>query len=437
MIKSVNKFKRIIDKSYAKKFHTTAKAYVDKLDRNKFGVPAPIFLGISTGEHAQTEYPAFSADYEKIKAQFFNNSIEADELADLDLLIQSFESNAHAFRDFDILEKYLTGFSFTQTEKLEVFAFYLNKTLRSYLKFDIENNHELIKDAVTERVKSEGDFTEEVLEESYRETLKAIEQDIKNCHLLRNVISEEGEILPYENATSLASIFDDIDFNLNKEITYMILEESERRYNNSKTNNVEDLSEKAALEEEKRIKERQSLKTKAEAARELKQYIVNGKPVKVISKEEMKIIMDLLFTLDYLVDDIINIQKEITKFNKQAEEDKLLIKFENAKKIYLSESEYAILSEIENILTDKRAVKNLAFNSLKDNYELVKSYLLSLDTASSEEILDITELIALGLTDLSSALESYKLSDYRYVPIPHNACRPPRRYREIKESNNE
>lgn len=431
----MNKANKIFKKKLEKEYNRLIQSHTDGLKKycEKQLTPEEIhiiFISSLSEAERKIEFPEVQKKYEKLYAEYTQNYADDFEVINnMKMLIELYDLNKCYIVE-DIALKYLKQYNFQEKAQAEVYAFILNKYINKILSVDVKDKETILKivnamfDEKTPKILKK--LKTRKLQD---DTVKKILNDQTNCHNLRNVIDNEGNILPFQYATNLEYIFERTDLKIPKEMFQAILKTSEQNFyeeleqtkEEAKKRDAERKIKQAKKEEEHNffIKQEEILKHQKQASRLLKHYIINEKPTGYISSEDLLIINSCLNVLNFTDESIMRIQKNIIKNNEQFEQNSIEQKLKKAKAKYLSEEERELMKEAEKIIADKNSRSNPLFSTILENYKFIKEELLNAleiqaenDIAFSEK----AELIVLSMVDLSIAVDNFKTTDYHFVP---------------------
>ena len=431
MNKANKTFKKRLDRNYNRLFNMYTEGFKEfcrkHMTKEEYHL---LFLSNIPQRELEINFPdeakKYNLLYDKYEAENKENFVIIDEL---NMLLEVYNDN----KSYDVgktVGKYLNLYEFSDEEKAEIYAYFINRTMTKILSVDTKDKKQIMK-AVHDTVKDEmSKFMLKIKSRKlYDITLKKVLNDQTNCKNLRKVIDEEGNIIPFQYATDLEYIYTRTNFNIDKDMFKLILSLSEQRF-------YEQLEEeKAAAEKRDAEREKQQAKREQEhnyfiqqedlikhqkqASRVLKQYIVDEQPTGYISSEDLVIINSCLNVLNFSDEAIMKIQKNIIQSNNTYLNNETNYKLELAKQKYLSFEEQQILNVAEQIILDEKAINNPAYSTILENYNYIKEELLNMLKNKFDNLNAVgeeAELVILSITDLTAAIENFKIADYRFVP---------------------
>lgn len=431
MNKANKTFKKRLDRNYTRLFNMHSDGFKDyckkHMTKEEYHL---LYLSNLPQKELEINFPNEVKKYNLLYDKYESENKENFEIMDeLNMLLEVYNDN----KSYDvgkILGKYLNLYEFSDEEKAEVYAFFINRVMTKILNVDTKDKKQIMK-IVHDTVKNEmSKFMLKIKSRKlYDITLKKVLNDQTNCKNLRSVIDEDGNITPFQYATDLEYIYTRTNFHLDEEIFKLILRLSEQRYYEQLEQEKSD-AEKRDAEREKQqakreqehnffIKQEDLIKHQRQASRLLKQYIVDEQPTGYISSEDLVIINSCLNLLNFTDEAIMRIQKNIIQSNNDYLNNETIYKLELAKQKYLSLEEQQILSIAEQIISDESAINNPSYGTILENYNYIKEELLNMFKNKFDNLSavgDEAELVILSITDLTAAIENFKIADYRFIP---------------------
>ena len=325
--------------------------------------------------------------------------------------------------NFSSVKKLLNIYNYNQKEQAEVLAYFLNKNLKIMLSYDIDNDEYLKKDF---GICVEDQRTKEI--KPLSNCAEEIKLRVKELELLRNIITETGDIIPYENTEEIITIINKGTTTLlaEPEHVIMVLNESKRKFEKQQSKKTEYKQPVTMHKEVSYEDEVKACKIQKQTVQELKNYLDNNIPIKFITDEDLIVINNALDILNYSTEQKDIIRKNIKLNNKRIEEELKEQKFNEAKESLLGNFEYEILEQSENIINDENALKNPFYFAICENYNQIKEKLLqaldlknNIETETDEYELIIIETMCI-IDDLGNSIENYNYSNFKRVPKKDN-----------------
>ena len=371
--------------------------------------------------------------YEEIKSEYFQ--IKQDDIKIYDemmMLLDAYQKEPF-FIYFDLVEKYLNKFNFTQEQCADVYAYFINMMLKTILNYKKENYIADLKNTAIESLGITPNFINNFL---INKKIKMLDNnaiaDKNEFRHLRNVISEDGDIIPFMHATDLNWIFKKHKTNISESITELVLNESvrrayaiideEKKQKNEEEAKLQFIANKEQIFREALRNSEIATKEKRVAIQELKKYIIGDKPVCYIEDANIEYVTSLLRKAGlYTERQILRIKRSIRDNNaiiKKEEKEKLI---EVAKNTLLSEPEREILvsaKEIIDILDSQTCIP--LKGTIKDLYEQIINVLLMLIAVKDVNDVsnnDYAEYLILCIEDLTDAIERFNNSNYEALLI--------------------
>lgn len=367
------------------------------------------------------------AEFEKTKGA------ELERLDDLDALSTCYDKRCF-FNRYNLLANILQKYKFSESEQADVYAFYFNVTIKYFLNFLINNKDRLLNEIIEAIDNSElfgkKMFRKKIIKDCYEGALNKTKETQGYVSNLRNIISEDGYLLPCENAFEFLWVFSEIDLKAPEDVILLILTESEKRFKTQKEQ--KELEREAIVNNEHVKKERarkaiqsanereQANKERRAAVQELKKYLNADTPIRYINDSELLIVIQLLEAANYSQQQILNIKKLIIENNYQITINELNKRLITASERYLSTEEMEILSSACTILNDPNAIQNAAYNTIEEIYNIINGMLIEfigIDDDNNPVYNDDAELLILYIEELKDNIINYQLSDYRLALV--------------------
>ena len=428
MNSTVKKFKKIAENEQ-KRIGNFLKRECDKLYDSKkmdiFQEATYRFFGkVYVNEDANNEF--VETQFDKLCDEL--KRIHPEEYAyydDLGFIETCFKKEGF-FNNYGILEKLLNKYEFTEAEKLEIYAFFLNISLKHILSYHENHQDRMLKTAEQRANKklSAKIMKKSVIKREMEKHAEEVKSDQAICRNLRNVIDEEGNIIPFEYATDLIWVFEKQGLEIDMEIAKKILLKSEKDFRILQEQN-EQL--KQSLEEAEITKQSEreklaiansklelSIKERRTAIHKLKEYLNDDLPIKFISDSELVLIIGLLKTIGYTEFQINNIRKSIVENNISIVNDEQNQKIKRIKTACLSKDNLQIYEIAEEIIGNNESLKNASYDRLLETYNLITGLLVELAENEDEGLKqDDLELLILYIDGLKDDILNYSYSDYR------------------------
>ena len=434
MNSTTKKFIKLINKEHDNLFKVLKKEYDALYSKRQAGIYFETRNKIDSNIIATPEELELEADkqVDKVYVEFKRSRKEdLDRLDDLDFLATCYDKDGF-FDRYDLLKIYLEKFEFNKREQAEVYAFYFNTTIKHILNF-LVNHKNRILDNVTEAVDNSKVigkklFRKKIIKDCYERDLAKTKQEQSYVSNLRNIISESGNVLPSDNANDFLWVFDKINLEIPKAVILAILTESTKRHIEQKKEKEAKRqaiikNEQAKEESNKKMLEKASEREQANkerrvAVQELKKYLNNDFPIRYLNDNELLIVIKLLETANYDQSQILNIKKLIIENNYQITINELNKRLNAATERYLSAEEMEILSSACTILNDPDAIKNSAYNTITETYNVINGMLIEFignDDDNNPAYNEDAELLILYIKELGDNIINYNFSDYRYT----------------------
>ena len=427
MNKANSKFKSKLQFLYDSKMDAAANTFPEWVKKNRDSIISEV------KKEKDLEGKSFNIDvstkFDNYMSTVYKNEYPSEylELFDMFELLNVYDGNKlYVFKKYELVERYLDIFCFTEPEKADVYAYFVNHTIKCLFGLDFEDVYKLkektFADKVYEAFKKKPK-SHEVWENNFNELLKA-------CESIRVIINFKGELQPNLNALSFKKFFDSFELEIPQDVIELILNESRRKAQAViDTRNLEAQRREAAKEREimnsSTISNNVSVKSdsfiinseRRAANLELKNYLIEGIPTQYIDEETLIKVLELLKIAGYLPQEINRIKKNILNNNQ-----KLLLEmkdeiFNRAANMFLSENEISILETARKILNDPTAAKNPIYESIRVNFNFVLEQLAvfaEVKDLDDETFNDDAEMLIMCIEDITSSLEVYNYS--RYVP---------------------
>lgn len=347
----------------------------------------------------------------------------ADENVNLKEVMYQIESD-HSI-NLNLFDEYLNMFNFSKEAQVQVLGYYIKKSTEAaeamyndtISKFQARyKTPEELREAFDALVKPSITLNGEVvsLDECDKQNVTSTEV-FESYKCLGTFFAEDGTIVPQEYFSFFESLVDKTFIRLLPNQILMIEDALKKAYEDSLV--IPALEEETVISKKfEQPKEKEDKLERYNASQIVKKYLMDEKPIKRMSSAELMELTNALSVLWYSDEYITKIQKLVLENNNLIDQEELARKYQVAQEKYLSDTEIAMLNEIENIIMDQSTLNNPAYNSIVINFELLKAQLIKMSDASEEEIADDLDMIMMAIEDLSGALETYKLSDYRFVP---------------------
>jgi len=414
--KEAKRFKLVLDKE-AEKFVESKKHNILSEEKNKID-SGVITTPSSLSNDIDSIFEQLKLEFKSLKKEEYNY------LCNLMFIIHCYETDM-CFGYYELLKPFLEKFNLSKTEQAEIVGYFLNKTINYIICFTDED----VEKAASRMIEKEVSDVPTLLKKRYRKNRRKnfkeeVANDKNNCRSLRNILSEEGDILPFEYALELSWVFQKTDFFISPEYIDLILNESYARFQTIKQQEAESNAKQNAI----RLKEKQAVedynqtlemsKEQKKAIQKLKNYLNNDLPIRFILEDEMDVIIGLLKEAGYTETQIIKIKKTIIENNQMLIEERNAINFEQAKLKYLSIEEIDILVSAEKIILELNAQKSPLFKKILDDYNYVKEQLTCFFEANDDNNPsknDDAELLILYIKELGDTIIEYNYSDYRLL----------------------
>lgn len=435
MNSTVKKFKRVIENERKRIMDRLSREFNELYNSNVFGMFEEIRNKIDTGIINEDVIDQESdIQTEKLYRKFEQKHRQEIEFSDnLALIIKCFNKEGF-FSNYDILEKCFLKLEFSETEKTDIYAYFLNKSIDHILHFQ-ENHPNRLREFSEELVEKSKKKTPKFLKRmmvdaTYKHQIKESEKDVMNCTHLRNVISNDGDIIPFEYATDFKWIFSKIDFEIPEYMIDMILSESASRFKKQKE--TEEKEEQERIKAEEIIKQQQVMenrkkhidmlndKKRRRALQALKLYLNEDKPISYINDIEFERIVNYLrISGMYSELQIMKIKTAIRNNNDRIVAEEKREKINNAINILLADSEAQILNEAKNIFeNDSKIVSGKIIKDIEESYNAILNLLLSLYEVVDKDNTyynDFAEYLIMSIEELNELINSYKACNYELL----------------------
>ena len=411
MNKVVKKFKKTLQKYYTE----NEKLMCDELI--KFAIPKvgekniDLLLALLGEKELENMYPP---KFVEVKNEFLTiYNVEMSNLCIIEECLTLFETPYFTLTP-ELINHFCDIFEYREAERADVLAYFFKKAMNVIMSYDTTKHKDIIEKHAKKILNSNPTTLNKLFPKYF------IKEDKSNCEKLNQVIDNDGSIVPSITAMDLADVMESLGTPFTSYDTSLILNESYKRALEilKKEDEDKNLAERQLREHQERIaianeQKRNSeayLEQQAIAYRIVKKYLNGTEPTKYMNSNDLLELSTALCTLNYSNEEIMKIQKTILAYNNSEERNLLMEKLNLAKSMYLTDEEISIIEEAEIILNDTNALYNHFFEEINENYKLVIDLLLNIDTDSNDEI---KSLIQLGIEDIKTAINSYKMSDYR------------------------
>ena len=286
--------------------------------------------------------------------------------------------------DFDLIQKFMKRYSFTELEQADVLAYFLHLNLKGVLSLKVWcvevgketglNYVDVCKNMVMKTIAEEQspipgikgalrsflahfDFAKQ------KEIREKVVNMFEAAERLKYVISTDGELLGCHNPHDYIKLTGASNFDISSEQLRLLLKASLTKHEEARKQRfeAEKLEAKRAanihLVSQDTI--RATDKERREALQALKEYLDDDKPKSFIGYEECEYLKSLLRVAGYDDNQIADIEKKIT-LNNESIVDALEVEAINNARSYLSADENLIVDKIIALLNDKNALKNAA-----------------------------------------------------------------------------
>ena len=343
----------------------------------------------------------------------------------------------YKIENYELIEFILGKYNFTDIEKAQVYAYFVNSNYFYYKNFRYEGNEDAVREYVlndimlntTEKISKRK--LNALAHERLQDFDKLQEEQFEKYLELRFVISSSGDLIPNINAKQFENIFE-VEA-LSQEQIFMILDASEQLAKDDMAKK-ERLAKKESDKTEARRQIALNQKTSnvfskgennkyKEALAKLKTYLKDDYPITFISDEELEEVIKLLKATGYSVNLINEIKKNILLNNQRLLEAEKENKYNIAKEKYLSETEIQILDKVTILLQQKDLLKNSIFKEIEDLFRFVKDQLIIFcDVDPDDETLnDDVSYLLLCIEELSTLVNMYESTNYKLVISKKNS----------------
>lgn len=263
----------------------------------------------------------------------------------------------YKIENYELIEFILGKYNFTDIEKAQIYAYFVNSNYLYYKDFRYAGNEEAVREYVLNDImlNATGKLSKRKLnalvEEQLQDFDKKQEEQFKKYLELRFLISSSGELIPNINARQFEYLFE-VEA-LSQEQISMILDASEQlasldiakkerlaKKENAKT---EARRQIALNKKESNVSYKDENNKYKEAFAKLKIYLKDDYPITFINDEELAEVISLLKATGYSVNLINEIKKNILLNNQRLLEEEKENKYNVAKNKYLSETEVQFL----------------------------------------------------------------------------------------------
>lgn len=428
MNKTIKRFKKLLEQEYLrcrKEISKEAEVYLKENIGSYFNEALAMISNGEITEFEQVDKAAYNMALD-MHLKFVDERVKNHpEISDIKYLLNVLEDETY-FYEFDMALKYLNNFGFSESEKIEVYAYYFNSTIKFISSYDPSEHESDIARFVKENVEDEKisiKFLNVLLSKKLKKgVLEHLQTRRVNWQHFRNVISEDGTIIPFQYATDLLWILEDMFEN--QSFVELILKESETKWQQIENEKIKKQEEEKAKKERAYLKAQelsQHLKTqkvnyglKRNALIRLKEYLNEDMPIKYINEEELQLILELLQIAGYSVHKIKVIEIAIKENNQKIDEQEQILILRKMQQLYLSIEQLEVLMHADRVVNDPDAIKNPLFFQVSDEYSFVLELLLSLNDNQKDNT-ETLELLTISLEDLKTHLNSYSYTDYRRI----------------------
>lgn len=396
---SVNKFKNYLKNKIANSNTSLANGYVEyekrelkdrfkyltKAKKLRTRLVAKIYLGgislyklVLKYEYKQKN----KASYEKIK--------------EMERLLSYISGNFNGtLKEYELLETYLYPYNITGEEKAEILAYFMNFEI---LKFE--------KQVEKDQIQHKDDLS--------------LRNDIA---WMRTIITPNGSITSYRNVQDQYRVFNRY-FDLNyvnavlETSKNMAIREALKRSERHNAKVTKEQAEKNSTEKllREQRKNKEAKLTEASAKKEIREYLdESNQPIKYITEEDQKRIMELMITLNYSFHIKDKVKRTIAVYNKKFLEKQQHDMYVKAKNKFLTSSEISLLNAVETITTIKESENNPNYKELVDMFLEIKEKLIFILNNSDNPEIDKEEeigYIMLCIEELSKLLSYYRSANY-------------------------
>lgn len=428
MNKANSKFKNKLQYLYDAKMEAAANTFPEWVKKHKDSIISEVT------KEKELEGKSLNIDvstkFDNYMSTVYKNEYPSEylELVDMFGLLSVYDGNKlYVFKKYELVERYLDIFDFNDSEKADVYAYFVNHTIKFLLGLNFEDVFKLKEKTFADRIYEtfkKKPKSREVWENNFNKLLKS-------CEGIRKIINFKGELQPNINAQSFKKFFNSSELEIPQDVIGMILTESERKAQAViDIRNLEAQRREAAREREMisrtTINRDASVKTNSfkinperrNAMIELRNYLVEGMPTQYIDEEALIKVLELLKLAEYLPQEINRIRKNILNNNQ-----KLLLEMKDEKikrsaSMFLSEDEISTLAKVRNLLNDPNASKNPIYESIKANFELALEQLATfaeVENLDDETFNDDAEILIMCIEDITNDLTAYNYS--QYVPV--------------------
>ncbi len=432
MNKIVKRFKRLLEIEFEKQkaeIKNEAQEYLMVNIENCFNEAAALIDSGKITDFEQVNDLAFNMVADMHKSFVVEKAIDNTEIGKIKYLQLALEEESIYFDEFDVLENYLEKFGYSDDEKIEVYAYYFNSTIKFMISFNPNNYQTEVKAFVKDCINSEnagqkilGTLMFKKLE---KHIFDKLEQRQINWGHFRNVINEEGEILPFQYAEDFMWILEDsfensdyVKLILQKSANKWHLDEEKRRKAlEVETERKLTIEQKALAEKEAFNRQKLQLETKRAALHELKGYLIDDTPIKYIASQELLLVLSLLKQAGYSDEHINQIKRTIIENNIDLKSKEKMSKLQFMMSTYLSVEQIEIIEQAKSLVNNPDAIINPIFYKIQDEYNLILEQLLSFYGVDVNDPIynDDSEILIISIESLNELIINYNYTDYRRI----------------------
>lgn len=324
------------------------------------------------------------------------NKESYEKIKEMERLLNYISGNFNGtLKEYELLETYLYPYNITGEEKAEILAYFMNFEI---LKFE--------KRVEKDQIQHKDDLS--------------LRNDIA---WMRTIITPNGTITSYRNVQDQYRVFNRY-FDLNyvnaviETSKNMAIRDALKRAERHNAQVTKEQAEKNSNEKLLRDqrKNKEAKVNEASAKKEIRTYLdENNQPIKYISEEEQKHLMELMIILNYSFQMKDKVKRTIAMYNKKFIEKQQHEVYVKAKNKFLTSSEITLLNAVETITSIKEAEKNPNYSELLDMYIEVKTKLIFiLENSNNPEMNKEEEIeyLMLCIEELTKLLARYRSANY-------------------------